>query len=340
MSQAKLKHSKHPEHRESWRGNLLLKLLLLLGFAYSVYSVFVQKDFERLWDEFLNNTALFDAKYLVIALCLVPVNWVLEGLKWNTLLKPLVYVRRNTIIKAVLSGITISLITPNRIGEYVGRTAVTQSSNNWEVVISSLVGSICQLIVLFGFGLIGTIVLWHMSMEVPNYLSIFALTAFLATAVLVIYLFFHIDLLVVIIRRIGFLRKYKRMRRKITLIRKYSAKTLASALFLASCRYTTYVLQYYLLLLAFQLDLTSMEGFSGIATQYLLQTGIPLPPFLGLVARGELTLLVFGNFDLNELSILAASFSLWLMNLLLPALLGLIILLRNNILRSFGYGSQ
>jgi hypothetical protein len=58
---------------------------------------------------------------------------------------------------------------------------------------------------------------------------------------------------------------------------------------------------------------------------YLLQTGIPLPPSTGLLARGNIALFIFGflgAMETNATAVLAATFSLWIINVVLPAVLG------------------
>ena len=54
-------------------------------------------------------------------LALVFVNWGFEAKKWQVLLKPLQPINFFTAFKSVLSGVTLSINTPNRIGEYGGR---------------------------------------------------------------------------------------------------------------------------------------------------------------------------------------------------------------------------
>ena len=49
------------------------------------------------------------------------VNWGLEARKWQVLVKPVQDMNFLRAYKSVLSGLTLSLNTPNRMGEYGGR---------------------------------------------------------------------------------------------------------------------------------------------------------------------------------------------------------------------------
>jgi len=99
-------------------------------------------------------------------------------------------------------------------------------------------------------------------------------------------------------------------------------------------------MQYFLMLRYFGIAVGPIEGLTGIATIYLFQTSIPLPPLMGLVARGELAIFIWGNFSANEINILAATFALWIINIIIPALIGTIFIGNINILKSLGYGKK
>ena len=98
----------------------------------------------------------------------------------------------------------------------------------------------------------------------------------------------------------------------------------------AALRYVLYSIQYYTMLRFYGIQLPLDAALAGVGTIYLLQTAIPLPPVLGLLARGEIALLVWGIWGGNSLSILAASYTLFVLNLVFPALLGLIFIVKKS----------
>jgi len=53
-----------------------------------------------------------------------------------------------------------------------------------------------------------------------------------------------------------------------------------------------------------------------------------------------LALFVWKNFEANEISILAATFTLFIINLSFPAFVGMIYIIKTNILKSLGYESK
>jgi hypothetical protein len=152
--------------------------------------------------------------------------------------------------------------------------------------------------------------------------------------------FYNIDLMIPIFKKIPHIYKLKRFFKDIVVLKNYDTKTLSKALGFAFLRYLIYTFQYLLLLYFFGINVTLIEGLSGIATIFILQTSIPLPPLLGLVVRSEIAILVWGIFSNNELSILAATFVLWVLNLIVPALLGAIFIVNINVLKSLGYDKK
>ncbi|MCB0684701.1 MAG: hypothetical protein KDC32_27860, partial [Saprospiraceae bacterium] len=67
------------------------------------------------------------------------------------------------------------------------------------------------------------------------------------------------------------------------------------------------------------------------------QTSVPLPPLIGLLTRGQMALLVWTPFSGSELSLLAVPFGLFVINLAVPALLGMAIIVQTNVIKSLGY---
>ncbi|MEM1215175.1 MAG: hypothetical protein AAGJ82_05800, partial [Bacteroidota bacterium] len=108
------------------------------------------------------------------------------------------------------------------------------------------------------------------------------------------------------------------------------AAALRRATFLALLRFLTYTFQYLLLLWFFNISLGWLEGMAGIFCIYLIQAGIPLPPGLGVISRSEIAILIWGSSIGTPLGIVSATFSLFVVNLMLPALLGSALLVQKN----------
>jgi len=58
-----------------------------------------------------------------------------------------------------------------------------------------------------------------------------------------------------------------------------------------------------------------------------------------LLARGEIALYIWQQFSNDEIAILGSTFCLFLFNLIIPAIIGAIFILKVNISKSLGYES-
>ena len=82
------------------------------------------------------------------------VNWTIETFKWKLAVQKIQRVGFFTAFKAVLSGVSFSVTTPNRVGEYLGRVLYMDEGNRIKAISLTIAGSMSQLLVtlLMGFG--------------------------------------------------------------------------------------------------------------------------------------------------------------------------------------------
>ncbi|MEL6865069.1 MAG: lysylphosphatidylglycerol synthase transmembrane domain-containing protein [Bacteroidota bacterium] len=318
---------------------ILLKGLLFLLLLYLIYRQLIARDnLTAMWMTFQQQLSWSQAPWLLAAILLMPLNWALETLKWQNLIRSFEpQMSFSRAYQAIFSGVTLSVFTPNRIGEYGGRILFVRPENNWKAVIATLVGSFSQLLVLLGMGLLGMTYFIGQYIGMEGYL-LFGMLSLGALLIAVLFLcFYQIDLLIPLAKRLPFIDRLKPFARHILLLREYESATLSRVLKYAFFRYLVYATQYLLLMAFFGIELPWLAGLSGVATIFLLQTSIPLPPMIGLVSRGNIALFIWGMFSSNELAILAATFGLWILNLVIPALIGTVFMLNTNVLKSLGY---
>lgn len=293
-------------------------VLILLGWAI-YHRVLAREDITEIWLQFQRNINGQQAQWIWLAICLVPFNWILETEKWRSLLRPHLHLSFARALRAVLSGISLALFTPNRIGDYGGRILWVPSEHIWRALTATLISSTAQWVALllgggWGLILIGSN-LW------PQWLPHPKIYGWIWTGVCVLLPlgFLHLPVVVTYLQRLRWLRRWAQY---LDWVRDCTTSKLLWVLSLAILRYLLYSSQYLFLLYGFGIEIPPMLGLGGVALIFLLQSSIPLPPFMGLVARGELAILLWSSYGGNELSILAATFTLFIINLVAPALLG------------------
>jgi hypothetical protein len=311
--------------------NLLFKAVVAGLLLWAIYrQVFGRGDAVELWAAWQQQLQSGRWPWLLVAAVLMPLNWALEAAKWRYLLAPSCRLPFGQAWRAVFCGLALSLFTPQRVGEYLGRVLGVPAGHNWPAVLAMAVGNFAQLLALLSFGLAGAALL------LGDYLDHSKGWGAAAAALLLgLYLLFFN------LRRLpGWLRQLplpRRAWRLLLMLRQYRGGQLARAWGWSVARYATYSFQYYALAMFFGIVAPPVLAFAAIASLFLVQTSLPLPPLMGLLARGEAALLLWGRFSDQPLSILAATYGLFILNLCLPALLGLAFIVKTNVLKSLGY---
>ncbi|MDO8365620.1 MAG: lysylphosphatidylglycerol synthase transmembrane domain-containing protein [Saprospiraceae bacterium] len=312
-----------------------LLILLLTGILY--FELTARENLSEIWAVFQQQLLWANIGWLILALALMPFNWLAETHKWHQFMTRYEPMSRWKALQAVLAGVTVSLFTPNRVGEYGGRVLFVRPENRWKAVIVNLVGNFAQLMVLMTVGAAG--VAWLMGrfwLFEPLYIQLFVLLATIGLGILFI-VYFNIKTVIPIARKIPVLHRIKRFVKDLRVLEHFSRRELASILKWSTIRYSIFAAQYFFLLKFFDIKTSLVDGYASISVLFLLQASLPLPPITGLVARGTLAVQMWKDVSPNEVSSLAATCTLWIINLILPALVGTFSILYVNIAKTFVY---
>ncbi len=331
-------HSLVLSPRRSGVVNWLIKLAAIGFFTYLLYiQVFARDGIGEIWKIFVRQLTWAQIPWLAVALLLMPLNWAFEVFKWRTLLHRFEPIRFGRAYQAVLAGVAFSIFTPNRIGEYGGRIMFIRPANQLRAIIANLVGSFSQLLVILTLGFTGLLFFLYYNWRIDTWMLRGIVLLGFVTTTLLLYSYFNVNTVVPLISRLPHITRFRRFIKHVRVLKSYGTKPLLQTLLFSIARYMTYSLQYFFLLRFFGIDIPLWAGLTSIATVFLLQTSMPLPPITGLFARGEVALYAWGLYGASQFSSLSATFTLWIINLIVPALLGMIILLKINIVKSLGY---
>ena len=327
-----LRHLHAPAFRKGI--NLLAKTLIIGLLAWVLYRQRIAgQDVQAMYRHFVAGLQTAHAGWLGLAILLMPINWLLESLKCQVFTRSFTQLTVWQHLRAVLAGVTFSLFTPNRLGDYLGRLLVIPEAHKGQVLVATLAAGYVQLIVLLVLGWLGA--LYFLPTFTALAWSTLAPFVFvgLGGTILLIILLLQVGQLLLFVKKWPRIQRMAWVRHSINVARSYDRRQITTALGWAVLRYSVYSVQYYCMLQCTGLDLAAAPALAGIATVFLLQTSVPLPPALGLLARGEIALFVWGVFGANDLSVLTASYGLFLLNLLLPGLWGLTTVIRINLLK-------
>ena len=166
----------------------LLKTTLFLVLGWILYVQIIEKnDLSQLLTQFKNSIRTTTGWiYLVFAILLVPLNWGLESKKWKVLVNNFQKFTLKESLLSVLSGVSLAIMTPGRIGEYGGRL-IGIEKNNWsKALLANLISSLSQNIINIGVGLIASLI--FIRAYLPIQINAFLAFTFMATCIITILL--------------------------------------------------------------------------------------------------------------------------------------------------------
>lgn len=253
--------------------------------------------------------------YLGLVILLIPINWLFEWLKWKATLNVLeIHSTQKDRVHAFFAGIVTGMLTPNMLGNFIGRMYYFPRSQRVSLIILTLVTNYAQFISSIVFGILGILFLEQTPLEL-DVSNVYGILLFVLVFLVVFYFNFE-----------WLFRFWKRKVRVLNLIRNLKRRRSFrwSVLLLSSLRHGIFTLQFLFMLHAFGEEI-SINSIWWIWQVYLWVTIAP-SLFLGKLAiRESISIWVLSVAGMGELTILISSFLIWTFNLLLPTLIGLLI---------------
>lgn len=286
--------------------------------SYSLYhQIQAQKDVQSALSDLVTDWNGLKVTYLLLVLILMLANWSVESLKWQMLLKDTEPIKFLRAFQSVLTGLAVSIVTPNRVGEYLGRILYLKNTNKLKGISITIIGSFAQILVTGFFGIVG--LLFFVS-QVKSSTELYILLGFsIFTSALMFYLLFNLSLLVQFCERYSFLRKIKIY---IEVILRYDNKVLWRLIAYATSRYIIYSVQFYLLLAITHGFFLAPTAFGGIWLNFWVIAVVPSFVIADIGVRGATAIKFLSFVSSNVVALLSSSILLWFINLILPALVG------------------
>jgi uncharacterized membrane protein YbhN (UPF0104 family) len=307
--------------------SFILKVVIVILALWFLYQkVFANEDLNEMYQWFLSTLSKQHSWPLLLVLVLMFVNWLLDAVKWKYLIKKEEPVSLWLSIKAVFLGITVSIFTPNRVGEFGGRVFCLEKANRIKAILITILGNMGQLLATIIFG---TLALVYYLYTYSGFLEgeanyWFIILLFLAATMLfmLIALYLNASWFTSFFNKFKFLRKYQEYS---NVFAQYSMTDLAYVLLLSCTRYAVFSSQFYILLIFFQIEISLFESLVMSSLVFLSISIVPTIALTEIGVRGSMAIYFFGLLSTNHIGILTATFALWFTNLVLPAILGTIL---------------
>ncbi|WP_343328791.1 hypothetical protein [Polaribacter staleyi] len=292
---------------------MIIKLSIVIGCGYFIYIKLIENEqlkFAVFYQNLTKNN-IFTLKNSIFLLLFTFLNWTLEILKWKYLVG---YVKNISFLEASkqsLASLTTSLITPNRIGEYGAKALYFEKKHRKQILGLNLVGNFYQMLITLFFGIIGFSYFVFKHSVTINLTQFFSIL--LIGICIIVALFF-------LIRRFNFKGfSFEKVR---NFIKKIPASLNRKVALISLLRFVVFSHQFYFLLLIFNVDISYIDAISAISSVYLIASTIPMLSLFDVVLKGSVAIWVFHFFNIEALIILSTTTLMWILNFVLPAIIG------------------
>jgi hypothetical protein len=318
--------------------NYVLGPLLFAILAYTIYiRVKTQPDLPEKIELFKKTFSTQNTWQFVLLFVLLCLNWGLEAYKWQLLMRAVQKVNFLTAIKAILSGLALSLFIPNGFGEYPGRALYMNQGNRLRSVALNVAGSMAQLIVTLIMGIISLIYLksyvWNTNIQIQGlpvlWLNGIISMIILGTAILIL-TYFHLSWLTSVAEKISWVNKYKYF---IELLETFHWKELTRILGLSCIRFVVFVVQYIVALHMLAVKISVIDAACTTSVLFLFLAILPTIPFADIGIRGEAGRQLFALLTPDAFGVVAAIALMWFINLMIPSAAGSLFLLGIKLFR-------
>ncbi len=302
-----------------------LKIIIACGLVYYLISNIEYKQIVAA----LQNANLV---LIILTFCLSSLNIYLQFAKWKLTSRQVLAEDSNSrLILSLFYGYAAGIITPLRIGEYFGRAIAFRNKPIVQVTVATLIDKFFPLIIVALLGSVSCLIFIYFYSGVSIYivLSLFIL----------LFTFFYFFTLLIINQRFWDNFLFNRLRssarlsgvlENLKVLRSLDRNYVIKMIIFSFLFYLCFIVQYVLLVTAFAHNYNYIEYFWAANLIMFVKTLIP-PVSLGELGIREGVSVYFLT-QLGESSAIAfnASILLFVINLLIPAFIGVILLFRRN----------
>ncbi|WP_347373281.1 hypothetical protein [Aequorivita sp. Q41] len=289
----------------------VLVLAITFGYIYYKMNANPALNFKEFTTAFFSK-GITSSYLLLLFTFLAAANWFFEILKWKTLVSSFETISMRTALKQSLASLTVSLATPNRVGEYGAKALFFDPQKRKKILLLNFYSGALQMLVTSIFGTVGLFYFvqkFNIAFSIESILIIgFILLLLLGVA----YCFKEKELLL----------KGFSIAKTVRFFKTIAAVIKVKAFLFSIVRYTIFNFLFYGLLLFFGAQINPFEAFPLLFAMYFLVSILPTLFIFDLIIRGGVAVWVFSYTGIPELVIVSTVFTMWLLNFVLPAFIG------------------
>ena len=278
----------------------------------------------------INNLELFKIgfsskliPFLILVFIFQFLNWILEAIKFKILLPPKERLPFFMILKAVYVGNLTALITPKRMGNFIGRFMILKKYTN-KIVVSTISGNFIQLFTTLLMAFSSFLYLSIFKIE-----NIYLLDSFI-TELIILY-----GIVLIIFNFLVFNNQWysiinkiipiEFLNQQVNYLRSISSKKRFYVIMISILRFLVFIFQYYILFNGLMLSFDFLETTILISLLFGIVTFLPSLAPGNLGTREAISILLLGG-TIVSIKFSIISFLVWFFNVAISGFIGGLVL--------------
>ena len=307
---------------------MAIKTAILLLVAWLLYGKLSNhqnlQTFRTLLQGLDRNMMLLTLSAVLVMMLL---NWFLEALKWKFLCAGVSPIGTWRAVESVFCGLTWAVFTPNRIGEYGGRVMFLPSRRRIQGAVAMGVGALAQVTITNVLGAASLCWFAGRYLDVNGWPYAVLWVAGALYIVGFLFLYFNVRLVYNGLLRVRFLKKFHRF---FEILCRYRQADLRRVFAFSLSRFAVYTSQYILLMQVIIPGLPFVPMLLMIFILFFVQTVLPTLDLFDFGVRSLTAGYFFSFITPQEVAVMASASCIWFVNLILPAILGSVFVLKIN----------
>lgn len=297
-----------------------LKVTIVALTFWLVHSKLIANDDLKGFLKLIKNLPKVEVMIVVgVVFVLMLLNWGLEAIKWSFLMRKVEVLTLWRAIESVFCGLTWAIFTPNRIGEYGGRVFFLSPNRRAIGVVAMAVGNVGQLVLKNILGVTSICIFVFRFTPIDQFL--FSALCLLAVVFVMFFIIFYFNIKWVygILISMKLTRKYKRF---YAVLARYKKMELLKILLLCFARYAVFSLQYLIVFSWFIPEIRLSDVFMLINILFFVQSFLPSLDLVDIGTKSITGVFFFRYVTPHNTAVVACIASIWLINIIIPAILG------------------
>lgn len=305
---------------------LAISIKILIG-VLSFWVIYTKVSWGDEVKQVLTEALSNQKTYLLILIsCLfMPLNWGIESYKWKLITTDTESVSYAKAFQSVMAGVCVGNLAPGRSTEFLAKILFFKPENRSLITVLHFTNGMFQLLITIMMGVLA--LPFYFSEKTIDGPILYFITG-LATLLLLLFIMviFKFEWLQEKLFSFRVLKKYKPAQ-----VMSLKRSLVASLITLSLLRYLVFSLQFYFLFLCFNPALGLIPALCGVALYFLLTSVIPMISVIEPAIRATLAMVAFQTNDARSAwQIICISTLLWMINIILPSLVGYGIILKEK----------